>query len=184
MKRQNQPLDFNKAHALMLSIEENASRSGRYTIGVVCKQQIRAITKKASKVVSASLFTLCCALLLAQTTAAQQYQVSYLDDLGGSSRGSSITNRGWVAGFSLLTGNQRDTQRYGETARSSIWGRSADRIRTAAWLGRSRITAALSRESPRLMRPKCWVRIGAAQRFSADRKGSAIHVWVSCGRVG
>jgi probable HAF family extracellular repeat protein len=106
MKRQNQPLDFNKAHALMLTIEENASRCGRYTIGVVCKHRIRTITKKAGKVVSASLFTLCCGLLLAQSTAAQQYQVSYLDDLGGSSRGSSINNQRWVAGFSLLTGNQ------------------------------------------------------------------------------
>ncbi|HKA20082.1 MAG TPA: hypothetical protein VKN18_17465 [Blastocatellia bacterium] len=107
MNRQNQPLDFHKARALMLSIEENASPCDRYSIGIVCKQQIRAIATKSSKVILASLFTLCCGLVLGQTALAQQYQVSYLDDLGGSSRGSSINNRGWVAGFSLLTGNQR-----------------------------------------------------------------------------
>ena len=45
---------------------------------------------------------------LAQTTMGQQYQVSYLDSLGGTrSRGNSINNRGWIAGFSFLTGNQR-----------------------------------------------------------------------------
>ena len=106
MKRKNQSLSFNKARALMLSIQPKASPCGHYAIGVVCKQQLRSITTKTSKVVLASFFTLCCGLLTAQTAAAQQYQVSYLDDLGGSSRGSSINNRGWVAGFSLLTGNQ------------------------------------------------------------------------------
>jgi probable HAF family extracellular repeat protein len=40
---------------------------------------------------------------------AQQYQVSYLDEsLGGTrNRGNSINNRGWIAGFSFLTGNQK-----------------------------------------------------------------------------
>src|SRR5499426_3407490 len=104
MKRKNQSLIFNKARAL---IEANVSPCGHYAIRVVCKRQIRSITTKASKVVLASFFTLCCGLVLSQNAAAQQYQVSYLDDLGGSSRGSSINDRGWVAGFSLLTGNQR-----------------------------------------------------------------------------
>jgi probable HAF family extracellular repeat protein len=89
-----------------LSTEENGSQCDRSTTGDICKQQIRTITTKASQIVLASLFTVCCGLVLSKTTAAQQYQVSYLDDLGGSSRGSSINNRGWVAGFSLLTGNQ------------------------------------------------------------------------------
>jgi len=44
---------------------------------------------------------------LAQTTAAQQYQLSYLDGLGGNSRSNSINNRDWIAGFSLFTGNQK-----------------------------------------------------------------------------
>src|SRR5438105_5589229 len=36
-----------------------------------------------------------------------QYQISNLDSLGGTnSRGNSINNRGWVAGFSNLVGNQ------------------------------------------------------------------------------
>jgi len=106
MKRQNQPLDFFNVRALMLSIEAIASLRGSYQIGLVCTPQIRSITAKASRIVFASLVSMYCALVLAQTAAAQQYQVSYLDDLGGSSRGSSINNRGWVAGFSLLTGNQ------------------------------------------------------------------------------
>jgi probable HAF family extracellular repeat protein len=106
MKRKTQSLDFNKARVLTLSIEANASPRGRYAIRVDCKQMNRTIATKITRLVLASLFTLCCGLALAQNTAAQQYQVTYLDDLGGSSRGSSINNRGWVAGFSLLTGNQ------------------------------------------------------------------------------
>ena len=39
---------------------------------------------------------------------AQQYQVTLLDSIGGTrSRGNSINNRGWIAGFSFVTGNQR-----------------------------------------------------------------------------
>jgi len=32
----------------------------------------------------------------------QQYQLTFLDDLGGNSRGNSINNRGWIAGFSII----------------------------------------------------------------------------------
>ena len=39
----------------------------------------------------------------ARPTAAQQYQLTFLDDLGGNSRGNSINNPGWIAGFSLLS---------------------------------------------------------------------------------
>jgi len=106
MRRQNQPLDFNKTRALILSLDENAASRGRYSIVIASEKKTRTLITKARKVIFASLFTLCCGILLAQNAGAQQYQVSYLDDLGGSSRGSSINNRGWVAGFSLLTGNQ------------------------------------------------------------------------------
>jgi probable HAF family extracellular repeat protein len=62
------------------------------------------IFRIASRIVSGFLFIVC---LLAQPAAAQQYQVSYLDSLGGTnSRGNSINNRGWIAGFSRLTGDQ------------------------------------------------------------------------------
>src|SRR5437867_3743370 len=45
---------------------------------------------------------------LAQKAAAQQYQVTYLDSIGGNrSRGNSINNREWIAGFSFVTGNAR-----------------------------------------------------------------------------
>lgn len=50
------------------------------------------------------------ALVLAQAPASageRQYQVSNLDSLGGTnSRGNSINNRGWVAGYSRLAGGQ------------------------------------------------------------------------------
>ncbi len=65
-------------------------------------QSIRSITKKATPV-----FLLLVLAGLAHTTAAQQYQVTFLDDLGGNSRGNSINNRGWIAGFSLFQGNAK-----------------------------------------------------------------------------
>ena len=50
------------------------------------------------------LMAACCGAALAQ---APQYNVSNLDALGGTnSRGDSINNRGWVAGFSNLPGDQ------------------------------------------------------------------------------
>jgi probable HAF family extracellular repeat protein len=46
--------------------------------------------------------------LLPQKAAAQQYQVTYLDSIGGiRSRGNSINNREWIAGFSFITTNTR-----------------------------------------------------------------------------
>src|SRR5215813_12870792 len=38
----------------------------------------------------------------ARPLAAQQYQIIFLDDLGGNSRGNSLNNRGWIAGFSII----------------------------------------------------------------------------------
>src|SRR5262245_26634498 len=38
---------------------------------------------------------------LVRPAAAQQYQLIFLDDLGGNSRGNSISDRGWIAGFSI-----------------------------------------------------------------------------------
>src|SRR5712692_10506268 len=53
----------------------------------------------------------CCGAGLAQTQAKAkpkaQYHVSNLDSLGGTnSRGNSINNQSWVAGFSNLAGDQ------------------------------------------------------------------------------
>ncbi|HET6889842.1 MAG TPA: hypothetical protein VFH31_01970 [Pyrinomonadaceae bacterium] len=46
--------------------------------------------------------------LSTQTAVAQQYQVSYLDSIGGTrSRGNSINNRGWIAGFSFVSADLR-----------------------------------------------------------------------------
>jgi len=45
---------------------------------------------------------------LSQRATAQQYQITYLDSLGGNrNRGNSINNREWIAGFSFVTGNAR-----------------------------------------------------------------------------
>ena len=45
--------------------------------------------------------------LLAGSVHATEFQVENLPSLGGTvSRGNSIDNRGWVAGYSNLTGNQ------------------------------------------------------------------------------
>jgi probable HAF family extracellular repeat protein len=47
-------------------------------------------------------------LVAPPSVAAQQYQVFYLDSIGGNrSRGNSINNREWIAGFSFVTGNAR-----------------------------------------------------------------------------
>jgi probable HAF family extracellular repeat protein len=68
---------------------------------------IRLITRSVHWMLLAVLMAGSCGLL-AQATMAQQYQVSYLDSLGGTrSRGNSINNRGWIAGFSFVTGNPR-----------------------------------------------------------------------------
>src|SRR5215217_5711743 len=104
MNRQ-QTLDPDAPRALMISTGKNALLSGRYAIDAGCKKRVRIITRKASQLLLAILFTACCGSALAQTTVTRQYQVSYLDDLGGNSRGNSINNRGWIAGFSLLSGN-------------------------------------------------------------------------------
>ena len=68
---------------------------------------MRIITEKVSLRLFAILFIACWGIALVQTTAAQQYQVTYLDSLGGTnSRGNSINNRGWIAGYSRLSGDQ------------------------------------------------------------------------------
>ena len=60
-----------------------------------------------------------------------QYNVSSLDSLGGTvSRGNSINNRGWVAGYSNLPGNtsrHAALWRNGATGSVEDLGTSADR---------------------------------------------------------
>ena len=63
---------------------------------------IRSLIRKARPV-----FLVLVLAVFAQTAIAQQYQLTFLDDLGGNSRGNSINNRGWVAGFSLFEGIPR-----------------------------------------------------------------------------
>ena len=63
---------------------------------------------KTSHIRSIILIAACCGAALAQSFAADlpQYNVSSLASLGGTvSRGNSINNRGWVAGYSNLAGD-------------------------------------------------------------------------------
>ncbi len=74
-------------------------------------ESIRGLNRRANAVLLAFVLA-----ALAQTTAAQQYQLSYLDDLGGNSRGNSINNRGWILGFSLLSGFPQETAKKPESS--------------------------------------------------------------------
>lgn len=56
---------------------------------------------KSTRKLTLSLLIVLMFAALNQRVAAQQYQVTYLDDLGGNSRGNSINDRGWIAGFSI-----------------------------------------------------------------------------------
>ena len=73
------------------------------------------ITKRASQILLIILLAICCgappspalAQGQVQAKAHQQYQVSNLPSLGGtSSAGNSINDQTWVAGYSRLTGDQ------------------------------------------------------------------------------
>ena len=61
------------------------------------------ISARAGRGVMLAVLIAACCVSLGRTAAAQEYRVIFLVDLGGSSRGNSINNRGWVAGFSRLT---------------------------------------------------------------------------------
>ncbi len=107
MKAKQQTPDFHTPPALRIPAGNSTPPPGHPAIDVGYKIWIHIITRKASQMLLAILLTACCGSALAQTTVARQYQVSYLDSLGGTnSRGNSINNRGWMAGFSLLSGNQ------------------------------------------------------------------------------
>src|SRR5881396_679482 len=73
-------------------------------------------TKRASQILFIGLITVCCAAILAPvqaqrpeaTKARQQYQVSNLPSLGGtSSGGNSINDQSWAAGYSRLPDRNR-----------------------------------------------------------------------------
>ncbi len=106
MKKQ-QILNFHTPSALMISGGTQAPPDGRHSLDAGYKTAIQRIGRKASCLLMAMLFSACLGSVLAQTAAAQQYQVSYLDSLGGTnSRGNSVNNRGWIAGFSRLSGDR------------------------------------------------------------------------------
>src|SRR5213593_4772708 len=73
-------------------------------------------TKRASQILFIGLVTVCCAAILTPvqaqrpeaTKARQQYQVSNLPSLGGtSSGGNSINDQSWAAGYSRLPNRNR-----------------------------------------------------------------------------
>jgi probable HAF family extracellular repeat protein len=68
----------------------------------------RTLEIKTNAILRMMVFLLLVAFTgLTQTAKAQQYRVTYLDDLGGNSRGNSINDRSWIAGFSLFAGNAK-----------------------------------------------------------------------------
>jgi probable HAF family extracellular repeat protein len=108
MTTQSQQID--DLYARLAALRSTGGRArllAHDTIDLAYKVSIRLIRRRTTTILFAVMIAACCGPL-AQTTAAQEYQVSYLDSLGGTnSRGNSINNRGWIEGFSLLTGNQR-----------------------------------------------------------------------------
>jgi probable HAF family extracellular repeat protein len=107
MKRQQQTLGSLPPPTMVKSTGKNVPLFGRYAIDAGYKKRVPVIAGKASRMLLVMLLAACCGRAMAQTPAARKYQVSYLDDLGGTnSRGNSINNRGWIAGFSRLSGDQ------------------------------------------------------------------------------
>ncbi|HEU4390285.1 MAG TPA: hypothetical protein VFV34_20955 [Blastocatellia bacterium] len=103
--------DSLSAPVLMVSPADSDPQSDREAIAIFSKAysitRTPAVTGKTRQMFFAILLLASCALGLAQTAAAQQYRVSYLDSLGGTnSRGNSLNDRGWIAGFSRLSGDQ------------------------------------------------------------------------------
>ena len=108
MQTRQQISNFQTASASMTRHRNNASLFGGDGIDTGCKLWTRTTTRKGLRILFALLFAATCGSALSPKTLAQQYQVSYLDSIGGTrSRGNSINNRGWIAGFSFVTGNQR-----------------------------------------------------------------------------
>jgi len=107
MNRRRQVLDSPSAPLFVLPVSNERPVAGCDNIAFRFGKRTRVMNHKAGWILQAILLPVCCVLALAQAASAQQYQVSYLDSLGGSnSRGNSINNRGWIAGFSRLAGNQ------------------------------------------------------------------------------
>jgi probable HAF family extracellular repeat protein len=106
--QQQKTLDFHTHRAAMTPTRGHAPLLARHVIDVGYKIWIQIITRRASPMLLATLIATCCvASLLAQEQAIQQFHVVNLPSLGGtSSRGNSINNRGSVAGFSNLPGDQ------------------------------------------------------------------------------
>ncbi len=108
MKIQQQILEVHRRFATMTSTGSYTSLLACQANSVGYKKLIRITTGKATFMLLAILIVACCGSALAQTTVRErQYLVSNLSSLGGTnSRGNNINNRGWVAGYSNLAGNQ------------------------------------------------------------------------------
>ncbi|MDQ3749177.1 MAG: hypothetical protein M3367_09230 [Acidobacteriota bacterium] len=109
MKTQQQILEFHTRPAAMMSPRVPAPLLARHAIDVGYKIWIRLTTRKANSVLLAILIAACGggAALAQESARERQYRVSNLGTLGGTnSRGNSINNRSWVAGYSNLAGNQ------------------------------------------------------------------------------
>ena len=102
-----QILDYVTVSAPTLSIAGHSRLLAHLASDTKCKRCLQIGIGRAGYLLLAVLIAACFGPL-ARSVTAQQYQVFYLDSLGGTrSRGNSINNREWIAGFSFLTGNQR-----------------------------------------------------------------------------
>ena len=105
MKTQQQILDTHRHSAATTSTGGQTRLLVRHAVDARHEIWTRITTGKARPVFLAILFTVCCGAAQAQERRVRQYEVSYLDSLGGTnSRGNSINDRGWIAGYSLLPG--------------------------------------------------------------------------------
>ena len=107
MQTQRQTLDVHTPSALTIATGSEPPLRGGRAIEVGGKAGTCFRAGKVGLMLLAILLIACGASAQTQSKPTQRYQVSYLDSLGGTNgRGNSINNRGWIAGYSLVTGNQ------------------------------------------------------------------------------
>jgi probable HAF family extracellular repeat protein len=112
--QQQKTLDFHARLAAMPSTKCNMPRLARHVIDAGRRILARTIIRSAGLTLSVILIGACYGATLAQELADQQYHVVHLPSIGGTrSQGNSVNNRGWVAGFSRLAGEQ--------SRRAALW---------------------------------------------------------------
>jgi len=105
--REQKTLDFPTRAAAMASTSGNSSPLARGVIDVGYNIWTRIVAIRAALMLLAIFIGVYYGATLAQGSATGQYHIVRLPTLGGTnSGGNSINNRGWVAGYSRLAGDQ------------------------------------------------------------------------------